>query len=98
VDSPQLPVLSDRNWPEIMEKIRKVSALNTASTKSPELLGTGRFRAGLFDLGTHMLQYIFKTIVNYSEKDRFIFFPYAVRGTMCVTSGVRYIYMHKVVH
>jgi len=35
--------------------------------------------------GTHVLQYIFKTIVNYSEKDRFIFFPYAVRDTTCVT-------------
>jgi hypothetical protein len=32
------------------EKIRKISGRNTASTKSPELSGTGRFRAGLFDL------------------------------------------------
>jgi hypothetical protein len=36
VDSCQLPVLSGRN---------------TASTKSPELPGTGSFRTGLFDLG-----------------------------------------------
>ncbi len=35
-----------------MEKIRKFSGRSTASTKSPELPGTGRFRAGLFDLGT----------------------------------------------
>jgi hypothetical protein len=60
------------------KEIRKISGRNIASTKSAELLGTGRFRAGLFDLGTHVLQYIFKTIVNYSEKDHFIFFPYAV--------------------
>ncbi len=34
-----------------LEKIRKISGRNTGSTKSPELLGTDRFRAGLFDLG-----------------------------------------------
>jgi hypothetical protein len=33
-----------------LEKIRKFSFRNTTSTKSPELPGTGRFRAGLFDL------------------------------------------------
>jgi len=33
-----------------LEKIRKISGRNTASTKSPELPGTGRFQAGLFDL------------------------------------------------
>jgi len=33
-----------------LEKIRKISGRNTVSTKSPELPGTGRFRAGLFDL------------------------------------------------
>jgi hypothetical protein len=33
------------------EKIRKFSGRNTASTKSPELPGTGNFRTGLFDLG-----------------------------------------------
>ncbi len=33
------------------EKIRKISSRNTASTKSPELPGTGSFRTGLFDLG-----------------------------------------------
>ncbi len=33
------------------EKIRKFSGRNTASTKSPELPGTGSFRTGLFDLG-----------------------------------------------
>jgi hypothetical protein len=32
------------------EKIRKISVRITVSTKSPELHGTGRFRAGLFDL------------------------------------------------
>jgi hypothetical protein len=32
------------------EKIRKFPGRNTASTKSPELLGTSRFQAGLFDL------------------------------------------------
>jgi hypothetical protein len=36
-----------------LEKIRKFSGRNTASTKSPELPGTGRFRVGLFDLGGH---------------------------------------------
>ncbi len=35
-----------------LEKIRKFSGRNTASTKSPELPGTGRFLAGMFDLGT----------------------------------------------
>ncbi len=44
----QLPVLSGRNRAESIEKI---PGRNTASTKSPELLKTGRFRAGLFDLG-----------------------------------------------
>ena len=34
------------------EKIRKISGRNTASTKSLELPGTGRFRAGLFYLGS----------------------------------------------
>jgi hypothetical protein len=34
-----------------LEKIRKISGRNTASAKSPELSGTGRFRSGLFDLG-----------------------------------------------
>jgi len=33
------------------KKNLKTSGRNTASTKSPELHGTGRFRAGLFDLG-----------------------------------------------
>ncbi len=33
------------------QKIRKISGRNTASIKSSELPGTGRFRAGLFDLG-----------------------------------------------
>jgi hypothetical protein len=34
-----------------LEKIRKISGRNTASTKSPELPGTISFRAVLFDLG-----------------------------------------------
>jgi hypothetical protein len=34
-----------------LEEIRKISGRNTAFTKSPELPGTGRFRAGLFELG-----------------------------------------------
>jgi hypothetical protein len=34
------------------EKIRKFSGRITASTKSPELPGTGSFRTGLFDLDT----------------------------------------------
>jgi hypothetical protein len=50
LDSRQLPVLSDRNGQEI---IGKISGRNTASTKSPELPGTGSFRPGLFDLGTY---------------------------------------------
>jgi hypothetical protein len=50
VDSCQLPVLSDRNRPEIIGKIRKISGRNTASTKSLELPGTATFWAGLFDL------------------------------------------------
>jgi hypothetical protein len=33
------------------ERIRKFPVRNTASTKSPELLGIARFQAGLFDLG-----------------------------------------------
>jgi hypothetical protein len=32
-------------------KIQKIFDWNTASTKSPELPGTGRFPAGVFDLG-----------------------------------------------
>jgi hypothetical protein len=52
VDSCQLPVLSGKNRPKITgKKIRKIYGRNTASTKSPELPGTGRFQAGLFDLG-----------------------------------------------
>ncbi len=53
VNSCQLPLLSSRNRPEIIGKIRKFSVRNTACTKSPELLGTGSFRAGLFDLGIY---------------------------------------------
>jgi hypothetical protein len=34
-----------------LEKNRKISAWNTASRKSPELPGIGRFRGGAFDLG-----------------------------------------------
>jgi hypothetical protein len=33
------------------KKTRKIPVRNTAATNSPELPGTGRFRAGLFDLG-----------------------------------------------
>ncbi len=51
VDSCQLPVLSGRKRAESIGKIRKISGRTTASTKSPELPGTGRFWAGLFDLG-----------------------------------------------
>jgi hypothetical protein len=51
VDSYKLPVLSDRNRPKIIGKIRKISGRNTASTKSPKLPGAGCFRAGMFDLG-----------------------------------------------
>jgi hypothetical protein len=36
---------------EIIGKIRKLSARNTASTKSSELPGNRRFRAGLSDKG-----------------------------------------------
>ncbi len=37
---------------ELVENYRKkISDRNTASTKSPELPGTGCFQAGLFDLG-----------------------------------------------
>jgi hypothetical protein len=39
-----------------LEKIRKISSRNTASTKTPELPGTGRFQAGLFDLGIHVTE------------------------------------------
>jgi hypothetical protein len=35
---------------KVLEKIRQISGRNTASTKSPESPGTGRFRAGLFEL------------------------------------------------
>jgi hypothetical protein len=52
VDSCQFPVHSGRNRSEIIGKIRKFSGRNTASTKSPDLPGTGSFRTGLFDLGT----------------------------------------------
>ena len=34
-----------------LKKIRKIPYRKTASMKSPECLGTGRFRAGMFDLG-----------------------------------------------
>jgi hypothetical protein len=51
VDSYQLLVLSSRNRAESIGKNPKISGQNTDSTKSPELPGTGRFRAGLFDLG-----------------------------------------------
>jgi hypothetical protein len=34
-----------------LEKILKISGRNTSSIKSPELSGTSRFWAGLFDLG-----------------------------------------------
>ena len=34
-----------------LEKILKIPYRNTASMKSPEYLGTGRFRAEMFDLG-----------------------------------------------
>jgi hypothetical protein len=43
-----------RTGRKALEKIRKISGRNTASTKSPELAGTGRFRAGLFDLGSNL--------------------------------------------
>jgi hypothetical protein len=43
-------------WRKALEKIRKFSGRNTASTQSPELPGTGRFRAGLFDLGRNRPQ------------------------------------------
>ncbi len=46
LDPFQLPVLSDRSWPEI---IGKISARNTASTELP---GTGSFLAALIDLGS----------------------------------------------
>ena len=51
VDSCQIPVLSVRKQPEIIGKIRKIPYRNTTSMKSPECLGTGRFRARMFDLG-----------------------------------------------
>ena len=38
------------------EKIRKISYRNTASMKSPECLGTDRFRAGMFDLGFYYIK------------------------------------------
>jgi hypothetical protein len=41
-----------------LEKLPQVSVRNTACTKSPELPGTGRFRAGLFDLGTYIYIYM----------------------------------------
>jgi hypothetical protein len=44
-------MLSGKNRPKITGKIRKISGRNTASTKSPELPGTGPFQAGLFQLG-----------------------------------------------
>jgi hypothetical protein len=55
VDSCQFPVLSGRSRPEIIGKIQKISGRNTASTKSPEFHGTGRFRAVWFDLGVIIL-------------------------------------------
>ena len=55
VDSCQIPVLSGRKQPEIIGKIWKIPYRNTASMKSPECLGTGRFRAGMFDLGMTLL-------------------------------------------
>jgi hypothetical protein len=44
-----------------LEKIRKIFGRNTASTKSPELPGTGRFRTGLFDLGSFCQKKVNKT-------------------------------------
>ncbi len=42
-----------RNGQKSPGKIRKISGRNTASSKSLELPRTGRFQAGLFDLGPY---------------------------------------------
>jgi hypothetical protein len=51
MDSCQLPVLSDRNQPEIIGKNPKIFRPQYCFHKSPELPGTCSFRTGLFDLG-----------------------------------------------
>ncbi len=69
VDSCQLPVLSGK---KSSKKIRKISARNTASTKSPELHGTGRFRARLFALGSQFTPKVIDWEVRWlmkTEKD-----------------------------
>jgi hypothetical protein len=50
------------------KKIQKISGLNTASTKSPELPGTGSFRAGLFALGRFNRSWICLSFFLYSLK------------------------------
>jgi hypothetical protein len=46
-------ILATASCRKTPEKIRKISGRNTASTKSPELPGTGSFPTGLFDLGLY---------------------------------------------
>jgi hypothetical protein len=51
VDSCQLPVLSGKNWSEIIGKIRESSGWNTASKIRRKSIGSGRFSAYMFGLG-----------------------------------------------